>query len=87
VGVVGATAPLMVLLLAGCSWRTSAPIPEVPPPAGDPVPAIDTYARAVRPISCTTGSARAPALGIPVTALEAYAYAARVAEVENRNAG
>ena len=85
VGVVGATALLMVLLLAGCSWRTSAPIPEgVPPPAGDPVPAIDTYAKG-RPADQLhdRASARAPALGIPVTALEAYAYAARVAEVEN----
>mgnify|MGYP000918017802 CR=1 FL=1 len=75
VGVVGATALLMVLLLAGCSWRTSAPIPEgVPPPAGDPVPAIDTYAKG-RPADQLHdwASARAPALGIPVTALEAYA--------------
>lgn len=56
----------------------------VPPPAGDPVPAVDTYASG-RPADQLHQWAleRAPALGIPVPALEAYAYAARVAEVEN----
>lgn len=60
-------------------------MPEgVPPPAGDPVPAVDTYAKG-RPADQLRdwAEARSPALHIPVTALEAYAYAARVAEVEN----
>ena len=82
VAVIGATALLMA---ASCSWQLGTRIPEgVPPPAGDPVPKIDTYA-AGRPADQLHlwAAERAPALGIPVTALEAYAYAARVAEVEN----
>ncbi|MCV7227824.1 lytic transglycosylase domain-containing protein [Mycolicibacterium komossense] len=84
VAVVGATALLMA---SSCSWQLGIPIPEgVPPPPGDPVPAVDTHAKG-RPADQLHDWAaqRAPALGIPVTALEAYAYAARVAEVENPN--
>ena len=84
VAVVAATALLMA---SSCSWQLGIPIPEgVPPPAGDPVPDIDTYAKG-RPADQLHewAAERAPALGIPVTALEAYAYAARVAEVENPN--
>ncbi|MCV7301178.1 lytic murein transglycosylase [Mycobacterium barrassiae] len=82
VAVVGATALLMA---SSCSWRVGTPIPEgVPPPAGDPVPKIDTHAEG-RPADQLRewAAERAPALGIPINALEAYAYAARVAEVEN----
>ena len=82
--VIGATALLMA---SSCSWQLGTPIPDgVPPPAGDPVPQIDTYAKG-RPADQLHewAAERAPALGIPVTALEAYAYAARVAEVENPN--
>ena len=82
VAVIGATALLMA---SSCSWQLGTPIPEgVPPPAGDPVPEIDTHAEG-RPADQLHewAAERAPALGIPVTALEAYAYAARVAEVEN----
>ena len=74
-----------VLLASSCSWQGGAPIPEgVPPPPGDPVPAINTHA-AGRPADQLRDWAaqRAPALGIPIEALEAYDYAARVAEVEN----
>lgn len=80
--VLGAAA---LLLASSCSWHLGTPIPEgVPPPAGDPVPKIDTHA-AGRPGDQLRDWAaeRAPALNIPVQALEAYAYAARVAEVEN----
>lgn len=72
-------------MASSCSFQTGAPIPEgVPPPAGDPVPKIDTYAKG-RPADQLRewAAERAPALGIPARALEAYAYAARVAEVEN----
>ena len=82
VAVVGATALLMA---SSCSWQVGTPIPEgVPPPAGDPVPKIDTHAGG-RPADQLRqwAAERAPELGIPVAALEAYAYAARVAEVEN----
>jgi membrane-bound lytic murein transglycosylase B len=82
VAVVGATALLMA---SSCSWQVGTPIPEgVPPPAGDPVPKIDTYADG-RPADQLRqwAAERAPALGIPIEALEAYGYAARVAEVEN----
>jgi membrane-bound lytic murein transglycosylase B len=82
VAVIGATA---LLLGSSCSWQVGTPIPEgVPPPAGDPVPKIDTHAKG-RPADQLREWAadRAPALGMPVAALEAYAYAARVAEVEN----
>jgi membrane-bound lytic murein transglycosylase B len=80
--VIGATA---LLLASSCSWQLGTPIPEgVPPPAGDPVPKIDTHAKG-RPADQLRewATERAPALGMPVQALEAYAYAARVAEVEN----
>lgn len=80
--VLGAT---VLLLASSCSWQLGIPIPDgVPPPKGDPVPAVDTYAKG-RPADQLHqwAAERAPRLGIPVTALEAYAYAARVAEVEN----
>jgi len=80
--VIGATALLMA---SSCSWQLGTPIPDgVPPPSGDAVPQIDTFAKG-RPADQLHewAAERAPALGIPVTALEAYAYAARVAEVEN----
>lgn len=84
VAVIAATALLMA---SSCSWQLGTPIPEgVPPPPGDPVPKIDTYAKG-RPADQLRewAAERAPALGMPVNALEAYAYAARVAEVENPN--
>jgi membrane-bound lytic murein transglycosylase B len=80
--VIGAT---LLLMASSCSWQLGTPIPDgVPPPAGDPVPKIDTYAKG-RPADQLRAwaAARAPALGMPAEALEAYAYAARVAEVEN----
>ncbi|UXA12537.1 lytic murein transglycosylase [Mycobacterium sp. SMC-8] len=82
VAVIGATALLMA---SSCSWQLGTVIPDgVPPPPGDPVPQVDTYAKG-RPADQLRewAAERAPALGIPATALEAYAYAARVAEVEN----
>lgn len=82
VAVIGATA---MLLASSCTWQLSLFIPEgVPPPAGDPVPQVDTHAVG-RPADQLRewAQARAPALEMPVVALEAYAYAARVAEVEN----
>lgn len=80
--VVGAT---LLLMASSCSWQLGTRIPDgVPPPAGDPVPKIDTHAKG-RPAEQLRewAAERAPALGMPVEALEAYAYAARVAEVEN----
>ena len=80
--VIGATALLMA---SSCSWQLGTPIPAgVPPPPGDQVPQIDTYADG-RPADQLHewAAARASSLRIPVTALEAYAFAARVAEVEN----
>ena len=74
-----------MLLASSCSWQPSIPIPEgVPPPPGDPVPAVDTDVPG-RPSDQLRGWAeqRATALGIPVSALQAYGYAARVAQVEN----
>lgn len=82
---VAAAAAAVVVLASGCSWRPAIPIPDgVPPPAGDPVPAIDLSAPG-RPAGQLRDWAaeRAPALGIPAEALEAYGYAARVAEVLN----
>jgi membrane-bound lytic murein transglycosylase B len=82
VAVVGVTA---LLLASSCTWQLGPPIPKgVPPPAGDPVPPVDTHAEG-RPADQLHGWAaeRSPVLKIPVGALEAYAYAARVAEVEN----
>ena len=72
-----------LLMASSCSWELSIP-DGVPPPAGDPVPDIDTHARG-RPADQLHAWAgeRAPGLGMPVTALEAYAYAAKVAQVEN----
>lgn len=75
----------LLLLASSCSWQTGEPIPEgVPPPAGAPVPQIDTNA-AGRPADQLTEWAAevAPTIGIPARALEAYAYAARVAQVVN----
>jgi membrane-bound lytic murein transglycosylase B len=75
----------VLLLASSCSWQLGTPIPDgVPPPAGDPVPKIDTHV-AGRPANQLHewAAQRAPALNMPATALEAYAYAARVAEVEN----
>jgi membrane-bound lytic murein transglycosylase B len=80
--VVSATA---AVLASSCSWQTGSPIPEgVPPPAGEPVPAINTHAHG-RPAAQLREWAeqRAPALGIPIEAMEAYGYATRVAQVEN----
>ncbi len=82
VAVIGATA---MLLASSCTWQLSLFIPEgVPPPAGDPVPPVDTHVSG-RPADQLRAWAekRSPQLEIPVIALEAYAYAARVAEVEN----
>ncbi len=82
---VAVTAATALLMASSCSWQLGAPIPEgVPPPAGDPVPQIDTRANG-RPADQLHewAAQRAPAVGIPTGALEAYAYAARVAEVEN----
>jgi membrane-bound lytic murein transglycosylase B len=72
-------------MASSCSWQLGIPIPEgVPPPVGDAVPPVDTYAKG-RPADQLRewAAERAPQLGMPATALEAYAYAARVAEVEN----
>src|SRR3984957_3722924 len=74
-----------MLLASSCTWQLSLFIPEgVPPPAGDPVPPVDTHAVG-RPADQLRQWAeqRSTAWEIPVIALEAYAYAARVAEVEN----
>lgn len=82
--VLGMTA---LLLASSCSWQLGAQLPVgVPPPAGDPVPPVDTEIKG-RPADqlADWAAERASALEIPVTALEAYAYAARVAEVENPN--
>jgi len=74
-----------MLLASSCSWQPTITIPEgVPPPAGDPVPEINTYGPG-RPADQLRGWAeqRAPALGIPIQTLQAYGYATRVAQVEN----
>lgn len=80
VAVVAATA---LLLASSCTWQLGV-VDGVPPPAGAPVPPVDTHA-AGRPADqlYEWASQRAAALRIPIIALEAYAYAARVAEVEN----
>jgi membrane-bound lytic murein transglycosylase B len=83
--VVVVIAAAAMLLASSCSWQPRAPIPEgVPPPPGDPVPAINTHApgRPAAQLLDWVGQ-RAPGLGIPMAAMEAYAYAARVAQVEN----
>jgi len=82
---VAVVAAAAMLLASSCSWTGRVPIPEgVPPPAGDPVPAVDTHGPG-RPADQLAEWARqrAPGLGIPASALEAYAYASRVAQVEN----
>ena len=84
VAVVGAAA---ILLASRGSGQPTAPSPDgVPPPPGDPVPAVDTHAPG-RPADQLRGWAeqRAAGLGIPLAALEAYGYATRVAQVENPN--
>ena len=74
-----------MLLASSCSWQPGFPIPDgVPPPPGDPVPAINTHSvgQPADQLQDWAGQ-RAPGMGIPIEALEAYAYAARVAQVEN----
>jgi len=75
---------LATLMASACLWSPTLPIPEAVPPAGDPVPNIDTHVQG-RPADQlhSWAAQRAPALGMPLLALEAYAYAAKVAEVEN----
>ena len=73
------------VLASSCSFhRGSVVLDGVPPPPGDPVPDINTYApgRGADQLR-EWAAARAPALQMPTGALEAYAYAARVAQVEN----
>jgi membrane-bound lytic murein transglycosylase B len=82
--VLGAAA---LLLASSCTWHLGPYIPKgVPPPAGDPVPPVNTHAKG-RPADQLHDWAaqRSDVLKIPIVALEAYAYAARVAEVENPN--
>lgn len=81
VALIGAT---LMLLASSCTWQLSLFPEGVPPPAGDPVPPVDTQASG-RPADQLREWAekRSAVLEIPVIALEAYAYAARVAEVEN----
>jgi membrane-bound lytic murein transglycosylase B len=84
VAVLGAAA---LLLASSCTWQVGPFIPKgVPPPAGAPVPPVNTHTKG-RPADqlYDWAARRSPALRIPVIALEAYAYAARVAEVENPN--
>lgn len=86
--VAAVVAAAALLLASSCTWHLGNPIPEgVPPPAGDPVPPVDTHQAKGRPADqlFNWAAKRSRALHIPVTALEAYAYAARVAEVENPN--
>ncbi len=82
VAVVGAAS---LLLASSCTWQLGPYIPKgVPPPAGDPVPPVNTHAKG-RPADQLHDWAaeRSGALRIPTISLEAYAYSARVAEVEN----
>lgn len=74
-----------LLLASSCTWQLGPYIPKgVPPPAGDPVPPVNTHVTG-RPADqlYDWAAQRSDALRIPIVALEAYAYAARVAEVEN----
>ena len=82
---VAVTGMTTLVLASSCSWQFGVLIPDgVPPPAGAPVPDIDTHTRG-RPADQLHdwAATRAPALDMPLGALEAYAYAAKVAEVEN----
>ncbi|HEX7322571.1 MAG TPA: lytic murein transglycosylase [Mycobacterium sp.] len=85
--VAAVVAATVLLLASSCSWRQTPLLQGVPPPAGDPVPPVDTKLTKGRPADQLHAWAakRARALHIPAIALEAYAYAARVAEVENPN--
>ncbi|BBY56730.1 lytic murein transglycosylase [Mycobacterium koreense] len=85
--VVAVLSVTVLLLVFSCSWQLSSRLPDgVPPPPGDPVPPINTYAEGRGADQLSDWAAeRAERLDIPATALEAYAYAARVAEVENPN--
>lgn len=83
--VIATSAVAMLIAVLGVGADTSFGVPQrIPPPAGDPVPDVDTHAHG-RPADQLRSWAqeRAPALGMPLVALEAYAYAAKVAEVEN----
>lgn len=78
--VVAATA---VLMASSCSFQPGY-LRGVPPPAGPPVPPINTHVKGRGADQLRDWAEHlAPPLGIPVMALEAYGYAARVAEVEN----
>ena len=75
----------VMLLASSCSFQPTIPIPEgVPPPPGDPVPAVDIGVGG-RPAAQLRQWAEqhAAALDIPVEAMEAYGYATRVAQVNN----
>ena len=64
-----------MLLASSCSWQPGFPIPDgVPPPPGDPVPAINTHSvgQPADQLQDWAGQ-RAPGMGIPIEALEAYA--------------
>lgn len=80
---VAVVAAAALLLASSCTWQLGG-LEGLPPPAGDPVPPVDTHAPG-RPADqlYEWASRRAAAVAIPVVALEAYAYAARVADVEN----
>lgn len=83
--VIAACAVAMLIVVLGVGTDTGFVVPQrIPPPAGDPVPDVDTHAHG-RPAEQLRAWAqqRAPVLRMPLIALEAYAYAAKVAEVEN----